>query len=45
MMILSPAIMLKEAPQKRSRGLLLGALLVVAGLCITARAAQRDRWN
>ena len=47
MMILSPAIVLKNASRKRqcSNGLIFGALLVFAGLGLVARAACRDAWG
>lgn len=48
MMILSPAIVLKEAPRNRKggRGLFIGALIVLAGLGImSAAAARRDGWD
>jgi hypothetical protein len=48
MMILSPAIVLKEASPCRRRGrhLLVGALLVLAGLgVLSATAARPDGWD
>ena len=50
MMILSPAIVLKEKPAapdwKFARDVLIGALLVFAGLgMLSVAAARRDRWE
>ena len=49
MMILSPAIVLKQAPCRgrgRHRRLIVGALLVLAGLgVISAAAARPDGWD